>query len=109
MKTTTHKTEDISSTVETISGLCLAGTIFKRTKREVSVKNSKTEIITYTVVDSNNRYYYVDDYSPAEYYDLGQAVQIPIYIKPYKKKSGEASYSLNVSKPFRASSRGEEF
>ncbi|MBQ7487741.1 MAG: hypothetical protein IJT77_09650, partial [Clostridia bacterium] len=61
--------------------------------------------------DSNNRYYYVDDYSPETYYEVGQSVQIPVYVKAYKKKSGDASYTLNILKPFRASSlgRGEEF
>ena len=111
MRTATRKTEDMPATENMISGLCLSGTVFKRIKRTVPVNNPTTEIVTYTVSDSNNRYYYVDDYSPETYYEVGQSVQIPVYVKAYKKKSGDASYTLNVLKPFRASSlgRGEEF
>ena len=108
MRTAMHK-PDASVNEEAMSGPCLSGTVCKRSKRVVPVSNPTTEIVTYLIVDNNERYYYVDDYSPKEYYDLGQAVHIPVYIKPYKKKSGDASYSLNVLKPFRASSVGEEF
>jgi hypothetical protein len=111
MRTTTHKDEDIPATENMFSGLYLSGIVFKRIKRTVPVNNPTTEIVTYTVADNNDRYYYVDDYSPDTYYEVGENVQIPVYIKAYKKKSGDASYSLNVLKPFRASSlgRGEEF
>ena len=111
MRTTTCMTEDIPATENMISGTNLSGIVFKRIKQTVPVNNPTTEIVTYTFADNNNRYYSVDDYLLETYYEVGQSVQIPVYVKAYKKKSGDASYTLNVLKPFRASSlgRGEEF
>ena len=91
------------------SGLCLSGTVTLRTKRDVPANNPTVEIVTYVLMDSNGRHYYVDDYSPSTYYEVGQSVILPVYIKPYKKKNGDASYSLNVLKPFRPSTVGEAF
>ena len=92
-----------------ISGLLLCGFVNLRTKRTVLVDNNEIEIITYHVVDSTGRHYYVDDYSPSEYYDKGAYVRLPIYVKPYRKKTGDLSYSLNILKPYRSSAKGEEF
>ena len=56
MRTATRKTEDMPATENMISGLCLSGTVFKRIKRTVPINNPTTEIVTYTVSDSNTRY-----------------------------------------------------
>ena len=66
MKTATRKANVSTESDGMISGLCLSGTICKRTKRIVPVDNPTTEIVTYVVADNNERYYYVDDYSPTE-------------------------------------------
>ena len=93
---------------DNISGLCLIGTVVFRTKRQV-IGNSNVEIVTYTVVDNDDHRFYVDDYSPNECFDIGQIVKIPVYVKAYKKKSGDASYSLNRLKSFQPFSKGEAF
>ena len=92
-----------------VSGLFLAGTVVQRTKREIPSVNPTTEVVTYQIIDDKDRNYYVDDYSPSEYYECGANVIFPIYVKPYKKKTGDVSYSLNIMKPFRPSSKGVVF
>jgi hypothetical protein len=91
------------------SGLFLAGTIVQRTKREIPSVNPTTEVVTYQIIDDKDHNYYVDDYSPSEYHERGETVCLPVYVKAYKKKTGDASYSLNVLKPFRPSSKGVIF
>ena len=100
--------EDDSACSDSISGLCLIGTIAFRTKRQVP-GNSNVEIVTYTIVDNDEHHYYVDDYSPSEYFNIGQPVKIPVYVKAYKKKLGDASYSLNRLKSFQPITKGEAF
>ncbi len=106
MKTTKSVTPDSSITD---SGLLLCGSVSQRSKRIVPVNNSTIEVVTYLVVDSNGRFFYVDDYSPNQYYEVGQSIQVPVYVKPYRKKNGEPSYSLNFLKPYRPSAKGEVF
>ena len=90
-----------------MSGLFVAGTVIDRMRRHVPKNNPTTEIITYTIQDSENRKFYVDDYSPASYYDRDKYVCLPIYIKPYTKKNGEPSFNFNVQKS--SNERGERF
>lgn len=103
-----NSSENNADRLDDISGLCLIGTITFRTRRQVA-GNSKIEIVTYTIVDNNDRHFYVDDYSPNEYFEIGQIVKLPVYVKPYKKKSGDVSYSLNRLKTFQPISKGEAF
>ncbi len=90
-----------------MSGLLIAGTVVDRMRRRVPANNPTTEIITYTIQDSENRKFFVDDYAPDSYYDLDKYVCLPVYIKPYLKKNGEPSFNFNVQK--RQSGRGEHF
>jgi len=92
-----------------LDGLCINGKIKQRTKRSVPVDNPTTEIVTYVVADDNDRLYYVDDFSPKQYYEIGEIVHLPIYVKPYRKKSGDLACSLNVLKPFQPSTKGIAF
>jgi hypothetical protein len=91
------------------TGLHLAGTVENRTRRMVPKDNPKTEIVTYTILDENNRRYYVDDFAPETYFEVDQYVEIPVYVKPYRKHNGELSYSLSVKKAFQAAVKGESF
>ena len=91
------------------SGLILCGTVSQRTKRTVPVNNSTIEIVTYLIVDSNGRFYYVDDYAPDHYHEVGQPIHVAVYVKPYRKKNGDPSYSLNFLKPFHPSNKGTLF
>ena len=91
------------------SGLCLSGTVILRTRREVPVENPTTEIVTYTIQDDKHNNYYIDDYAPTSYYEVGEVVHLSVYIKPYKKKNGDLSYSLNIQKPYTPSTKGVAF
>ena len=91
-----------------LSGMFLYGIVKDRRKREI-IKNEKSvEIVTYDIIDNDGRTYYVDAFSPEKYYDRGKYVQIPIYIKAYKKKNGDPSYTVNVRSDTQ-NMRGESF
>ena len=88
-------------------GLCIFGTVIDRTRRHVPMDNPTTEIVTYTLSDDLDRKYYVDDYAPSSYHDLGDKVSFPVYVKPYIKKNSEPAFNLCIQK--KPSSRGEHF
>ena len=88
-------------------GLFLSGVVIDRTRRRVPKDNPTTEIVTYTVGDDSERKYFVDDYAPDHYYNLGAHVSFPVYVKPYQKKNSDISYNLCVQK--NSSPRGEHF
>ena len=90
-----------------ISGLCLIGTVVHRVRRMVPKNNPTTQIVTYTIQDSASRKFYVDDYAPDDYYEIGEFVTLQIYIKTYIRKNGESSFTLNVQKD--DNSKGEPF
>ncbi len=91
-----------------LSGLYLFGQIIDRTRRTIPTRdNSNTEIVTYTIQDSAGRRYHVDEYAPDDYYDLGAYAEIPVYVKTYRKRSGDIGYSFCVQTE--TGSRGEHF
>ncbi len=89
------------------SGLSVSGIIIDRTRRMVPRDNPTTEIVTYTIQDSLNRKYYVDDYAPESYHNLDENVCVPVYVKTYLRKNGDPSFTLNIQKT--EISRGEHF
>lgn len=107
IKTTSSLNSSLASVPD--SGLLLYGSVSQRSKRTVPVNNSTIEVVTYLVVDNIGRFYYIDDYSPNQYYEVGQLIQVAVYVKPYRKKNGELSYSLNFLKPYHPSTKGEIF
>lgn len=91
-----------------LMGIHLGGTVVDRARRMVPHDNPTTEIITYTLETDKNRRYYVDDYAPTSYYERGDYVIVPVYIKPYRKKNNDLSYTLCILKEFRRP-QGESF
>ena len=79
-------------------GLYLNGTVVDRTRRYVPKDNPVTEIVTYTLSDNTDRKYYVDDYAPSEYHEMGTFISVPVYVKPYIKKNNDLSYNLCIQK-----------
>lgn len=88
-------------------GLYLSGTVVDRTRRFVPKDNPVTEIVTYILSDNEDRKYYVDDYAPSGYHDLGVYISVPVYVKPYAKKNKEISYNLCIQK--KTTLQGEHF
>ncbi len=88
-------------------GLFLCGTVIDRVRRHVPKDNPKTEIVTYTLSDNDERKYYVDDYAPINYHEIGDSVSFPVYVKPYVKRNNDLSYNLCIQK--KTSERGEHF
>lgn len=94
---------------EVLSGLYLFGTVVDRTRRTINTKgNTTAEIVTYTIQDANGRRYYVDEYSPDEYYELSEYAEIPVYVKTFKKRTGDIGYSFCVQTQG-GPTRGEHF
>ena len=95
---------------EVLSGLYLFGTVIDRTRRTINTRtnNSTAVIVTYTLQDTSGRRYYVDEYSPDEFYELNEYAEIPVYVKAFKKRSGDIGYSFCVQQEF-PSIRGEHF
>jgi hypothetical protein len=91
------------------TGLIVIGTVQDRTRRMVPADNPTTEIVTYLVTDESEKRYYIDDYRPSEYYEIGEFIEVPIYVKPYRKRNGELSYSLNIQKAYQYQTKGESF
>ncbi len=91
------------------TGLIVVGIVQDRTRRMVPADNPTTEIVTYLITDESEKRYYIDDYRPAEYYEIGEFVEVPIYVKPYRKRNGELSYSLNIQKAYQYQTKGESF
>ena len=92
-----------------ISGLYVGGIVLERRRRFISRgNNEKIEIVTYMVSDSNDKKYYIEDYAPSSYRDIGSQLLEPVYVKPYKKKSGDLSYTICIKKNFDGG-RGEAF
>ena len=100
------RTNKTSSNVD-LCGLSLTGTVIDRMRRMVPRDNPSTEIVTYTIQDDHNRKFFVDDYAPDNYHEIESNVCIPVYVKTYRKKNGEPSYTLNTLKP--DVERGERF
>ena len=93
---------------EELSGLLITGIVRERTRRFLTGKTPETEVVTYVIFDNNDHRYYVEDFAPESYHDVGDSVTIPIYVKPYKKKNGDLSYTLCAQKNYHPS-RGEAF
>lgn len=73
---------------EPLYGLYLFGTVIDRTRRTINARGTTTtEIVTYTIQDTTGRRYYVDEYSLEKYYDLSEYVEIPVYVKTFKKRT----------------------
>ena len=47
--------------------------------------------------------------APSSYYDISSPVSLPVYVKPYLKKNGDASYTLCVQKDYLPITKGEAF
>ena len=91
------------------SCLTLSGVIINRLKRMVPRNNPTIEVITYTVQDINGTKFYVEDYQPDRYHEIGDTVSLSVYVKAYNRKNGEPSYTLNVQKDDGHNFRGEPF
>ena len=93
------------------SGLYVFGEVVERTKR--TLPNTTTEVVTYTVQDNEGRRYYVDEYvrsaEQERCHERGAYVEIPVFVKTFKKRNGDIGYSFCVQQESRSHSRGVPF
>lgn len=57
--------------------------------------------------NNNDRNFYVEDYAPSSYRNIGDQTVVPVYIKPYRKSNSQLSYTICIKKDFET--RGESF
>jgi len=96
--------------VEEDWGLFLIGEVSDRIKKTITTHGMDVEVVTYTISCNDRQRYFVDDFDPEKYFSIGEKVSIPVYVKVYKKKNGEASYMLKLQKKdIFVASRGERF
>lgn len=92
-----------------LSGLYLFGKVIDRTRRTIQTRNDgSAEIVTYSLQDLSGRRYFVDEYTPDEYYEIGEDIEVPVYVKTFKKNNGDIGYSFCVQRQF-GPARGEHF
>ena len=92
-----------------ISGLYVGGTIQERHRRFINRQDdNRVEIVTYTISSVGDKLYYVEEYAPSSYREIGSQLLEAVYIKPYQKKSGDLSYTICIKKDFHGG-RGESF
>ena len=102
--------ETIMSNVSIQPGLYVIGSIINRTRRYITTNaNPNTEIVTYTILDDQDHRFFVDDFAPTSYFEVSQSVTLPVYIKPDKKKNGDAAYTLCIQKNYHPTTKGETF
>jgi hypothetical protein len=99
----TRKTETITTSKK--SGIYFCGVIEERRKRMVPKDNPQTEVVTYTFYDDESRTsYYIDDYAPGSYYEVGEYIEVPVRIRPYMHKgNNKPAYSMTIRRPFERS------
>ena len=83
------------------NGIYFCGTVSQRRRRKVPKDNPTDTVVTYEFSDETSRSFYVDDYNPDEYYEVGQYVELPVRIKAYMHKRTERpAFSMTILKPF---------
>lgn len=103
------------TTMSNKTGVYFCGVVEERRKRMVPKDDPKTEVVTYSFYDEDSRRnYYIDDYAPDSYYEVGEYVEVMVRIKPYiNKSSGRPAYSMTIMRPFEKNqspnSNGEVF
>lgn len=84
-----------------ISGLTISGTVKERRRRRVPADNPQHEFVTYSLIDEYNTLYFVDDFHPDKYYEIGQSVMLPVYVKTYLKRNSQPAYTIAPARTFR--------
>lgn len=103
-----RKPTSCTETSTQTTGLLVRGIVKERTRRHVPFDNPTTEIVTYTVFDENDRKYFVDDFAPSTYFAVGDSLESNVYVRPYRKRNGDLSYTLCIQKDYH-SMKGESF
>ena len=104
------KSVSVPTQAAQLSGLYVFGEVTDRTRRTVPTRdNSNAEIVTYTIQDTAGHRYFIDEYSPQRYNDIGTVVEIPVYVRTFKKRNGDVGHSFGVQQQLTISTRGERF
>jgi len=87
---------------DTIEGLIVKGTIAGRSRRILGEKN--LELVTYKVL-AGDKVFFVKNWTPSDYFTVGEPVTLPIIIKTYQKNGHVMiDYTINSDTIY-----GEEF
>lgn len=73
-------------------GLLIKGSVAGRSRRIVGSK--EVELVTYKIF-AGSKVFLVKDWAPENYFSVGQAVELPISIKPFQK-NGHISVDYTI-------------
>ena len=90
-----------------LAGLTVSGVVKERRRRRVPLDNPQHEIVTYTLVDDSEGIYFVDDFQPDKYHNIGDYIMLPVYVKTYIKRNNQPAYTICTRKDYQT--RGEAF
>lgn len=102
----------VKTAEEKPGGIYVIGKVKYRSRRNVPKDCPEHEVVTYVIESESGKSNYVDEFDPDSYHNIGDYVELPVYVKSYvSKKTGAVGYSLSVQKEFKGPKRiqGEEF
>jgi hypothetical protein len=73
-------------------GLLIKGSVAGRSKQIVGDKN--LELVTYKIF-AGNKVFFVKDWAPKKYLTVGEAVELPISVKPFQR-NGHISVDYTI-------------
>lgn len=77
---------------DTYEGLLMKGTVAGRSRKNVGDK--EIELVTYKIF-AGNQVFFVKNWAPETYFSVGQAVELPVSIKPFQK-NGHVSVDYTI-------------
>ncbi len=94
---------------EFTKGLYLIGTIANRSRKLIDDKGKKNEVIYYLIQTGSDEYYFVYDFEPKSYHEVGEEVSLPIISHPYIGRYNHLGVSYYVRKEKKRDLPGEFF
>ncbi len=90
-----------STSTNKANGIYFCGVVSQRRRRKVPKDNPTATVVTYEFSDEMSHSYYVDDYEPEKYYEVGEYIEVPIRIKAYMHKTANRpAYSMTIKRAF---------
>ncbi len=72
------------------NGLYLHGYVKNRARRiSEGANGEERQLVTYQII-ANDKEYLVKEWEPKSYFEIGEIVDIPVFVKPFLKKNGDA-------------------
>ena len=83
----------------------------KRNTSETEDANGSRLAGLYVVgkIANRTRSYFIDDFAPLSYYEVSSPVTLSVYVNPFVKRNGDASYTLCIQKNHLPITKGKAY